>query len=47
MFFVVISLEKYRGGAYQGFVKHRLDTVVSGVEMFLFPFLKDSLQKWI
>lgn len=33
-------------GSYQGFVKQRLDTVVSGVDMFLFPVLKDSLQKW-
>ena len=38
VFFVVISLGKYRGGSYQGFVKHRLDTVVSGVEMFFFLF---------
>ena len=39
VFFVVISLGKYRGGfggSYQGFVKHRLDTVVSGVEMLFF-----------
>ena len=32
--FVLISLGKYRGGSYQGFVKNLLDTVVSGVEMW-------------